>query len=222
MPQGKWNYKSVYLDKSRDFETLANQTVILEVIFLMMYFMISQSLQCWGLTCDCPGMWHQVLFYIVNSRKWETTKKNTHKNERPQDVVLVACFQGWHRHSGAERMLFEDTVHGKLAQVTFIIKQKQRHHFPNKYLYSQAMVFPVVMYEWENWIIKKAEHKRIDTFEPKCWRRLLRVPWTARRSNQSILKEIYPEYSLEVLMLKLKLQYLGLLMQRIYPLWLRW
>ena len=77
----------------------------------------------------------------------------------------------------------------------------------------KAMVFPVVMYECESWIIKKAEHRRIDVFE-LCWRRLLRVPWTARRSNQSIQKVINPEYSLEGLMLKLKLQYFGHLMQR--------
>ena len=76
------------------------------------------------------------------------------------------------------------------------------------------MVFPVVMYECESWTIKKAEHQRIGAFELWCWRRLLRVPWTARRSNQSFLKEINPEYSLESLRLKLKLQYFGHLMQR--------
>ena len=75
------------------------------------------------------------------------------------------------------------------------------------------MVFPIVMYSCESWTIKKAEHQRIDAFELWCWRRLLRVAWTARRSNQSILKEINPEYSLEGLMLKLKLQYFGHLMQ---------
>ena len=78
----------------------------------------------------------------------------------------------------------------------------------------KTMVFPAVMYGCESWTVKKAEHQRIDAFELWCWRRLLRVPWTARRSNQSILKEISPEYSLEGLMLKLKLQYLGHLMQR--------
>ena len=78
----------------------------------------------------------------------------------------------------------------------------------------KAMVFPVVMYGCESWTIKKAEHQRIDVFELWCWRRFLRVPWTARRSNQSILKEISPEYSLEELMLKLKLQYFGHLMGR--------
>ena len=76
------------------------------------------------------------------------------------------------------------------------------------------MVFPVVMYGCESWTIKKAERQRIDAFELWCWRRLLRVPWTARRSNQSILKEISPEYSLEGLMLKLKLQHFGHLMRR--------
>ena len=76
------------------------------------------------------------------------------------------------------------------------------------------MVFPVGMYGWESWTIKKAECQRTDAFELWCWRRLLRVPWTARRSNQSILKEISPEYSLKGLMLKLKLQYFGHLMRR--------
>ena len=85
---------------------------------------------------------------------------------------------------------------------------------PTKVRLVKAMVFPVVMYGCEGWTIKKAEHWRIDVFEVWCWRRLLRVPWTARRSNQSILKEISPECSLEGLMLKLKLQYFGHLMQR--------
>ena len=78
----------------------------------------------------------------------------------------------------------------------------------------KAMVFPVVMYGCESWTVKKAESQRIDAFGPWCWRRLLRIPWTARRSNQSILKELSPGCSLEGLMLKLKLQYLGHLMQR--------
>ena len=85
---------------------------------------------------------------------------------------------------------------------------------PTKVRLVKAMVFPIVMYGYESWTIKKTEHKRIDAFELWCWRRLLRVPWTARRSNQSILKEISPEYSLEGLMLKLKLQYFGYLIQR--------
>ena len=83
---------------------------------------------------------------------------------------------------------------------------------PTKVHLVNAMVYPVVMYGCESWTIKKAEHRRIDAFELWCWRRLFRVPWTARRSNQSILKEIHPECSLEGLMLKLKLQYFGYLM----------
>ena len=85
---------------------------------------------------------------------------------------------------------------------------------PTKVHLAKAMVFPVVMYGCDSWTIKKAEHQTIDAFELWCSRRLLRVPWTARRSNQSILKEISPEYSLEGLMLKLKLQSFGHLMQR--------
>ena len=86
---------------------------------------------------------------------------------------------------------------------------------PAKVCIVKAMVFPVVMYGCESWTIKKAEHRRIDAFELWCWRRFLRVPWTAGRSNQSILKEISSEYSLEGLMLKLKLQYFGNLMRRV-------
>ena len=85
---------------------------------------------------------------------------------------------------------------------------------PTKVHLVKAMVFPVVMYECESWTIKKAEHQSIDAFELWCWRRHLRVPWIARRPNQSILKKISPEYSLEGLMLKRKLQYFGCVMQR--------
>ena len=85
---------------------------------------------------------------------------------------------------------------------------------PTKICLVKSVVFPVVMYGCDSWTIKKAEHQRTDAFKLRCWRRLLRVPWTARRSNQSILKEISPEYSLEGLMLKLKLQYFGHLMWR--------
>ena len=87
--------------------------------------------------------------------------------------------------------------------------KKQRHYFLTKVHLVIAVIFPVVMYGCESWTIKKAEHRRIDAFELWCWRRLLRIAWTARRSNQSILKEINTEYSLEGLMLKLKLQYFG-------------
>ena len=92
--------------------------------------------------------------------------------------------------------------------------KKQRHYITNKGPSSQSYGFPVVMYGCKSWTIKKAEHQRTDAFELWCWRRLLRVPWTARRSNQSILKEINPACSLQGLMLKLKLQYFGHLMRR--------
>ena len=87
--------------------------------------------------------------------------------------------------------------------------------FPHMDVRVKAMIFSLVMYGCESWTIKKAEHQRIDAFELRCWRRLLRVPWTARRSNQSILKEIGPGISLEGMMLKLKLQYFGHLMRRV-------
>ena len=93
---------------------------------------------------------------------------------------------------------------------------------PTKVRLAKAMVFPVVMYGCESWTIRKAECRKIDAFELWCWRRLLRVPWTAGRSNQSIVKEINPEYSLEGLMLKLELQYFGYLMQRGEPLEKTW
>ena len=101
-----------------------------------------------------------------------------------------------------------------MTNLDSIIK-KQRHHFAKKVHLVKAMISPVVMYECESWTIKKAEHWKIDAFELWCWRRLLRVPWTARISNQSILKEINPEYSLERLMVRLKFQYSGHLMWRV-------
>ena len=101
-----------------------------------------------------------------------------------------------------------------MANLDSILKSRDIT-LPTKVHLVKATVFPVVMYGCEIWIIKKAEHQRIDSFELWCWRRLLRVPWTARRSSQSILKEISPGFSLEGLMLKLKLQYFGHLMQRV-------
>ena len=104
---------------------------------------------------------------------------------------------------------------GRKAMTNFDSMLKSRNiTLPTKVCLVKTMVFRVVMYECESWTIKKAKHQRTDAFKVWCWRRLLRVPWTARRSNQSILKEISPEYSLEGLMLKLKLQYSGHLMQR--------
>ena len=96
--------------------------------------------------------------------------------------------------------------------------KRQRHYLPMKVHLVQPMVFSVVMYECESWTVKKAESQRTDAFELCCWRRLLKVPWTARRSNQSILKEISPEYSLEGLMLKLNFQYFAHLKPRTHSL----
>ena len=103
---------------------------------------------------------------------------------------------------------------GRKAMTNLDSILKSRNTLPTKVHLDKAMVFPEVMYGCESWTIKKAECQRIVAFELWCWRRLLRVPWTARRSNQSILKEISPEYSLEGLMLKLKLQYFGHMLRR--------
>ena len=113
-------------------------------------------------------------------------------------------------HEIKRRLLLERKV---MTNLDSILKSRDIT-LPTKVSLVKAMVFPVVMYGCESWTIKKAEHRRIDAFELWCWRRLLRFPWTERRSNQSILKEISPECSLEGLMLKLKLQYFGQLMQR--------
>ena len=113
-------------------------------------------------------------------------------------------------HEIKKHLLLEEKAMTKLDS---ILKSRDTT-FPTKVCLVKGMVFPKVICGCESWTIKKAERRRIDAFELWCWRRLLRVPWTARRSNQSILKEISPEYSLEGLMLKLKLQYFGHLMQR--------
>ena len=104
-------------------------------------------------------------------------------------------------HEIKRHLLFETKA---MTNLDSILKSRDMY-LPTKVHLVKAMVYPVVMYGCENWTIKKAERRRMDAFELWCWRRLLRVPWTARRSNQSILKEISPEYSLEGLMLKLKL-----------------
>ena len=113
-------------------------------------------------------------------------------------------------HEIKRRLLF-----GRKAMINLSSVLKSRNiTLPMKVCRVKAMVFPAAMYGCESWTIKKAEHRRTDIFELWCWRKLLTDPWTARRSNQSILKDISPEYSLEELMLKLRLQYFGHLMQR--------
>ena len=113
-----------------------------------------------------------------------------------------------------EPVLFPTSLGRKVMTNLDGILKSRDITLPTKVHLVKAMAFPVVMYRCESWTIKKAEHQRINAFELWCWRRLLRVPWTARRSNQSILKEISPGCSLEGLMLKLRLQYFGHLMQR--------
>ena len=130
-------------------------------------------------------------------KKWQTLSSWAPKSLKIVTAVMIlkdAC--------SLEEKLWQTIL--KIRDITLL----------TKICLVKAMVFPVVMYGCESWTIKKAEHWRTDAFELWCWRRLLRVPWTARRSNQSILKEINPEYSLEGLMLKLKLQYFGHLMRR--------
>ena len=118
---------------------------------------------------------------------------------------------GDYSHEIKRRLLLGREV---MTNLDSILKSKDIT-LPTKVHLVKAMVFPVVMYGCESWTVKKAERRRIDAFELWCWRRLLRVPWTARRSNQSILKQISPGISLEGLMLKLKLQYFGHLMRRV-------
>ena len=137
-------------------------------------------------------------------RKWQPTPVFLPGESQGREAWWAAIYgvaQSWtrlKRHSSSSRQHIKE----------------ERHYFANKGPSSQAIVLPAVMYGCESWTVKKAERWRIDAFELWCWRRLLRVSWTARRSNQSILKEINPEHSLERLILKLKLQYFGHLMQR--------
>ena len=145
--------------------------------------------------------------------RFKEKKKNTEKVETVSDFILGGSkitADGDCSHEIKRRLLLSRKV---MINLESLLKSRDIT-LPTKVHLVKAMVFPVVMYGCESWTRKKAEHRRINTFEPWCWRRLLRVPWTARRSNQSILKEISLEYSLEGLMLKLKLQYFGHLMRR--------
>ena len=131
-------------------------------------------------------------------------------SDRFSFLGLQSHCRHWLRHEIKRNLLL-----GRKAMINLNRVLKSRDiTLPTKVCIGKAMVFPVVMYGCESWTLKKAEHWRIDAFELRCWKKLLRVPWTARRSNQSTLKEISPECSLEGLMLKLKLQYFGHLIQR--------
>ena len=133
-------------------------------------------------------------------------------------ILTPSCELSWLHYPGLDSCSHEikrDLLLGRKAVTNLDNMLKSRDITLSTEVHLvKAMVFPVVMYGCESWTIKKVEHKRIDVFELWCWRRLLRVPWTVRRSNQSILKEINPEYSLEGLVLELKLQHFGHLMQR--------
>ena len=134
--------------------------------------------------------------------------------EKVRDYIFLCCkitADGDCSHEIKRRLLLGRKV---MTNLDSILKSRDIT-LPTKVHLVKAMVFPVVMYGCESWTVKNAEHQRIDAFELWCWRRLLRVPWTARRSNQSILKETSPGCSLEGLMLKLKLQYFGHLVQRV-------
>ena len=130
----------------------------------------------------------------------------------------LACCSPWGptvKHDWATELNWIWIIIGRKAMTNLDSILKSRDiTFPSKEHLVKAMVFPVVMYGCESWTVKKAEHQRMDAFELRCWRRLLRVHWTARRSNQWVLREISPDYSLEGLMLRLKLQYFGHLMRR--------
>ena len=131
-----------------------------------------------------------------------------------ETVEIVTFYFGGSKitvNSDCSHEIKRHLIFGRKAMTNLDILKSRDITLPTN---AKAMGFPVVMYGCESWTIKKTECRRTDTFELWCWRRLLRVPWTARRSNQSILKEIKPEYSLEGLMLKLKLQYFGHLMKR--------
>ena len=178
--------------------------------------------------CQKPQIdrWHHP-----SGRKWRVKKlaQNTKSSpitswqidgetmETVRNFIFLGCQiteGGDYSHEIKRHFLLEKKVMMNLDSVS----KSRDIALPTKASIVKAMVFPVVVYGCENWTIKKTECWRIDAFELWCWRRLLRVPWAARRSNQSILKEISPEYSLEGLMLKLKLQYFGHLMQRAYSL----
>ena len=151
-------------------------------------------------------------------RKWQPTPVFLPGESQGRGSLVGCCLWGRTESDMTERLHFHflslTPWKESYDQPRQHIK-KQRHYLVNKVPSSQGYGFSSSMYRCESWIIKKAERQRIDAFELWCWRRLLRVPWTARRSNQSILKEISPEISLEGMMLKLKLQYFGHLMRRV-------
>ena len=163
-------------------------------------------------------LWYAIKQFIWNENKVfhqafsKGQKRNCNNSLYPQPWTHATVCKGFRFWERRERHSFERG--GWHFRILCTYSKELLGYLPTKVCLVKAMVFPVVMYGYESWTIKKAEHQRIDAFELWCWRRLLSIPWTARRSNQSILKEISPEYSLEGLILKLKLQYFGHLMRR--------
>ena len=149
--------------------------------------------------------WNTQRVKVENKGYWKCLESNENEHEHPFLSYLPAPSIGFDSEHHAHFALWKKSCDQPRQHI-----KKQRHYFANK----GPISFPVVMYGCDSWTIRKAERWRIDAFELWCWRRALRVPWTAMRSNQSILKEISPEYSLEGLMLKLKPQYFGHLMWR--------
>ena len=173
---------------------LATYFILSFCLTYSVYF--SFSLFSWNWLCASMYLNHFVLFFVT----WDS-------------FILFLSFSAYPRNVNCSQEIKRCLLLGRKVMTNLESILKSRFiTVPTKVDIVKAMVFPVVMYECESWGIKKAEHWRIDAFELWCWRRLLRVPWTMRRSNQSILKEISPEYSLEGLMLKLKLQSFGHLM----------
>ena len=164
------------------------------------------------------------------SKKWKGSRSVVSDSSRPHGLQPTRLLHPWDFPGkstgvGCHCLLWDGECNCKIKRHLLLGRKvmtnldsellKSRNiTLPSKVHLVKGMVFPIVMYGYENWTIKKAEHWRTDAFKLWCWRRLLKIPWTARKSNQSVLKEIDPEYSLEGLMLKLKLQYFGHLMRR--------
>ena len=164
---------------------------------------------------DLPLSRHCTHTYThTHTHKHMHTQTHTHTHIRPCVTLFLGAPKSLQIVIAAMKLKDAYSLEGKLRP-TQIAYSKAETTLPTKVRLVKAMVFPVVMYGCESWTVNKAECRRIDAFELWCWRRLLRVPWTARRSNQSILKEISRGCSLEGLMLKLKLQYFGHLMRRV-------
>ena len=178
---------------------------------------------CDPMNYSLPGSSFHGIFHLLPINCFSLIARKCFLNFETKNLSFLSFFflfpnkSPW--EAQMETVIEEEKINWRLSQLViqalFCILKSRDITLPTKIPLVKAVVFPVVMYGCESWTVKKAEHRRIDAFELWCWRRLLRVPWTARRSNQSILKEISPGISLEGMMLKLKLQYFGYLMGRV-------